>query len=196
MKLEYEYEYDVNITMSKENQKRVTFLVEEQSWEEAKANTEHGEMSQLLRERVNAVAHGEQVAEETKLTDRLRTLRETRREKRQERDSIESTIDEIDRKIERVEQRLDTLREQEGEYDGVLAMLEEDLDEGVRMIETSTKVKRAAAIGGCNTEDVINDLKERNPNIPDRAFRRPQGTEGPKWKTNVENPFSNMDVGE
>ena len=181
--------------MAKHN-KQVTFNMDEQTVEEAKDKLEHGEMSEVLREALREVAYGADVAEESKLTDRLRTLREKRRVKRQERDSIESTIDEIDRKIERVEQRLDTLREQEGEYDGVLAMLEEDLDEGVRMIETSTKVKRAATIGGCNTEDVINDLKERNPNIPDRAFRKPQGTEGPKWKTNVENPFSNMDVGE
>jgi len=164
------------------NSKRVTFLVPEQSWEEAQDKTDHGEMSEVLRDTVNRVAHGTDVAEEKRLNDRLKTLREERRELRQDRDTIESQLEEVNRKIERIETRLDELREQEGEYDGVLAMLETDLQEGARVMEGTPKVKKAAKIGDCEPKDVIADLKERNPDIPETAFRKPRRNEDPNWK--------------
>jgi chromosome segregation ATPase len=162
--------------------KRVTFLVPEQSWEEAQDKTDHGEMSERLRDTVNRVAHGADVAEEARLNDRLKTLREDRRELRQERDNIEQELEEVNRKIERVETRLEELREQDGEYDGVLAMLETDLSDGARVMQNTPKVKKAAKIGDCEPQDVIADLKERNPDVPDMAFRSPHPSEEANWK--------------
>lgn len=168
--------------MTQDNSKRVTFLVPEASWTEAQDKTDHGEMSERLRETVDRVAHGADVAEETRLTDRVESLREEQRELRQERDNIESDLEEVGRKIERVERRLSELRDQEGEYDGVLAMLEADLDDGARVMEGTPKVKKAAKIGDCNPSDVIADLKERNPDVPDKAFRSARSNENPNWK--------------
>lgn len=163
------------------NRKRSTFLVDEQTLEQAKDGLERGELSKELRATVERLAHGEEVAEETRLTDRLKTLRENRRGLRQDRDSIETELDEVNRKIERVESRLDNLREQQGEYDGVLAMLEEDLHSGVRIIGGSAKVVKAANIGNCTKEDVVQDLQERNPDVPDKAFRPAKQGESAVW---------------
>jgi len=168
--------------MSKKDQ-LVTFKTDETTLEQAKANLEHGEMSQRLRQTLEAVAYGADVAEETRLTDRLQSLRENRRSLRQERDNIESDLDETNRKIERVEQRLDSLREQDGQYDGVLAMLEEDLHTGVRILGGSDKIKRAAELGDCSVQDVVDDLKERNPDVPEKAFRPAQAGEPADWKS-------------
>jgi chromosome segregation ATPase len=162
--------------------KQVVFNADSTTVEEAKQKLDHGEMSELLRETLDRVAHGADVTEEKRLTDRLQTLREERRQLRRERDEVESDLEEINRKIERVEQRLDDLREQEGEYDGVLAMLEADLHDGVRVMEGTPKVEKAARIGDCSAADVIADLRERNPDVPDAAFRAARENEEPNWK--------------
>ena len=165
------------------NDTLVNFKINAATLEQAKAQMEHGEMSQRLRETLEAVAHGTEVAEETRLTDRLQTLREERRSLRQQRDNVETDLDEVNRKIERVEQRLDSLREQDGQYDGVLAMLEEDLHSGVRILGGSDKIKRAAELGDCSVDEVIEDLKERNPEVPEKAFRPAQAGEPADWQS-------------
>jgi len=161
--------------------KTVNFKANSETVELAKNKLEYGEMSELLRETLDRVAHGADVAEETRLKDALEAIRESKRDLREERQHVERQLEEKSREEERIEQRLDALREQEGEYDGVLAMLEEDLHEGVRIMEGSNKVKRAAAIGDCDPEDVLADLKERNPDVPDKAYRQSKTDEPPKW---------------
>ena len=165
------------------NKTQVGFEVDKDTVETAKQKLEFGEMSQRLRETLEAIAHGTEVAEETRLTDRLQTLREERRSLRQQRDNVENDLDEVNRKIERVEQRLDSLREQDGQYDGVLAMLEEDLHSGVRILGGSDKIKRAAELGDCSVDEVIEDLKERNPEVPEKAFRPAQAGEPAAWNS-------------
>ena len=165
------------------NKTQVGFEVDKDTVETAKQKLEFGEMSQRLRETLEAIAHGTEVAEETRLTDRLQTLREERRSLRQQRDNVENDLDEVNRKIERVEQRLDSLREQDGQYDGVLAMLEEDLHSGVRILGGSDKIKRAAELGDCSVDEVIEDLKERNPEVPEKAFRPAQAGEPADWQS-------------
>ena len=168
--------------MAQDNTTRVTFLAPEESWKEAQDKTEHGEMSERFRSEIDRVAHGADVAEENRLMDRLQTHREDRREAERKIREWQEERDELDRKIERIETRLDELRDQEGEYDGVLAMLEADLQDGVRIMEGTDKVKRAAQIGDCDPADVIQDLKDRNPDVPDMAFRQARGNESPNWK--------------
>ena len=168
------------------NDKLVNFKIDEATLEQAKAHLEHGEMSQRLRETLETIAHGTDVAEESRLTDRLQTLRENRRSLRQERDNIETELDETNRKIERIEQRLDSLREQEGQYDGVLAMLEEDLHDGMRIVGGSNKIKRAAQLGDCSVDEVIEDLKERNPDVPADAFRKAKPHEEGNWQDELD----------
>lgn len=163
--------------------KLVNFNANSKTVEEAKSKLDHGELSEELRATLDRIAHGADVAEETRLTDRLQTLREDRRKLRRDREEIEEQIEEVNRDIERVEARLDELREQDGEYDGVLSMLEEDLHAGQRILGGSDKIKRAAKIGGCSVDDVIDDLRERNPDVPDKAFRPARGDENPRWKT-------------
>ena len=165
------------------NKTQVGFEVDKDTVETAKQKLEFGEMSQRLRETLEAIAHGTEVAEETRLTDRLQTLREERRSLKQQRDNVENDLDEVNRKIERVEQRLDSLREQDGQYDGVLAMLEEDLHSGVRILGGSDKIKRAAELGDCSVDEVIEDLKERNPEVPEKAFRPAQAGEPADWQS-------------
>jgi len=163
------------------DRKQVKFTHEKQTVEAAKDKLEYGELSEELRATLDRIAHGADVAEETRLTDRVEQLREERRELQRERDDIVDKIEETERDIERVERRLEELRETNGEYDGVLAMLEGELHDGVRVMAGTDTVKRAASIGDCTPEDVINDLRDRNPDVPDMAFRPARG-DAANWK--------------
>lgn len=176
-----------------EHDKLVTFNASSETLQEAKDRLEHGELSERLRGTLNEIAHGADVAQQTRLTDRLQTLREDRRDAERKIREWQDERDELDRKIERVESRLDELREQDGEYDGVLAMLEADLADGVRVMEGTDKVKRAARIGDCTPADVIDDLKERNPNTPDVAFRQARAGEAGNWQDVTDDTTPSID---
>jgi len=164
------------------NDKLVNFKADKDTVEIVKQKLEHGEMSDRLRDTLNEIAHGADVAEQTRLKDRLQELRKERREITSDIEALQDKRDEKDREIERVETQLDNLREQQGEYDGALQAIEGQLHEGVRMAPDSVPVKEAARIGDVDTEGVIEAIKERNPDVPDFAFRTAKRSEEPNWK--------------
>jgi hypothetical protein len=50
-------------------------------------------------------------------------------------------------------------------------MIEEDMHEhGACVFEDHKKVQRAAMLGECSAEDVLADLKERNPELSANQF--------------------------
>ena len=69
-----------------------------------------------------------------------------------------------------MEQRLDDLRDIEGEYNGALEMLESRLLQGERIYIQLDAVENAAQLGEKNKQDVLEDLKDRNPDVPGYAF--------------------------
>lgn len=165
-----------------DNKKQVGFEVDAEAWEHAKEKAEWGEMTELLRRTVNEKAYG------TEVTERKR-LREKRDKTRGEIRDIENTIkdeqhkrDEKQRELERIDQRLETLEQQDGEYDGFIQALESDLHSGKRVFVNHGKVERAAELGECDPSDVVETLKERNPELPEGAFREPRAGEEPSWK--------------
>lgn len=168
--------------MSKDNRRQTSFTVDSDALDKAKKKLDHGELSKRLRRAVEEVAYGTETTERARLKEKLETLRSDRREKQQEIENLRHDADELDREITRVENRLDTLMQQDGEYDGFLKSIETDLHDGMRFDPQHGKVEDAAEIGETTPVDVIQDLKERNPDVPDKAFREPEPGEPPKWK--------------
>jgi len=74
--------------------------------------------------------------------------------------------------------------DKDGEYDGYLQALEEDLHDGKRVFVNHGKVEKAAEIGGCEPSEVIEAMQERNSSVPDEAFREPKVHEDPSWNSN------------
>ena len=165
------------------SEKRATFLVNESDYELAQSKLDHGEMSELLRQTVRGVAVGSNTTERERKQELLEDKRKAVRDIDREIDDLENDKDELFREIERIERRLNELIDQDGEYDGVLAMLEEDLHSGIRILGGSDKVAKAAQIGDCSREDVVADLKERNPDVPDKAFRPAEQGEPAAWNS-------------
>lgn len=144
--------------------------VNRQTKELAKEKLGHGGLSRAVRQTLERIAHGQEVSERQRIEDRLETLRDERQEKRLKRNQLDNELDEINRKIERAESELDALRDKEGEYEGALQMLEDSLHDGMNVFPEHAQVKEAAAIGECKPRDVIDDLRERNPDLPSERF--------------------------
>jgi len=164
------------------SKKQIVFTVNEETAEKADRKLQHGERSERLREEMNRIAYGERVTEKERVQEKVRDLRKERRDIDAEIDDLQDDRDELDRQIDRAESRLNDLAEQDGEYDGVLAMLEEDLRNGVRILPGAPKVGRAAEIGDCSRGRVIGDLRDRNQDTPDMAFRKAGPNEEPNWR--------------
>lgn len=171
--------------MSGDNRQLVTFKVEEETYEIAKGKLDHGQMSDELRTALNRIAYGTKTTKREQLREELETLRSDKRELDKKIDKLRQERSEKERKIERVEDKLETIRDMEGEYNGALEMLESRLHEGQRIYPEMDGVERAATVGDKTKSDVIGDLKERNPDVPDFAFDVASPHEATNWQ-NVE----------
>lgn len=157
----------------KDNDKLVNFKAPEETVEIAKKKLDHGEMSEVLRSELERVAHGAAEAEQTRVKDQLQELREEKRAIEEDIRNKRRERDEKDRKIERLEERLDALANQDGQYDGVLTAIETQMhNDAMHVFEDHGLVSDAAEAGNCSKEQVLSDLRERNPNLPDEMFSK------------------------
>lgn len=157
--------------MSERDKQQVAAEVDRETYEAAKKRLDYGGISKLIRESLQAVAYGESYNEKQRVKARLEQEREERTELRNKRADIDRQLENKDRVIERLENKLDSIRDKEGEYDGFLQSLETEMHEsGLRVFPEHKQVKKAATLGNCEPEDVIADLKERNPDLPEQQF--------------------------
>ncbi len=142
----------------------------------AKQELEHGGLTRVIREKLTQIAHGEEVSEIERVKDQLQELRDERRKLKHESYDIDQQLEKLDVQIERAENKLDQLRDKVGEYEGALRMLEEQMqNEDMSVFEGHGRIENAAEIGECSQQDVIDDLKSRNPDLPDSQFSQNVG---------------------
>lgn len=160
---------------------RVGADIDKKLYEAVKAKTDHGEISEEIRNRLREIAYGTEVSERQRLKEQLTDLRKQRRDLEAEISDKQRERDEVERKIERVEDRLGQLEDMSGKYDGMLETIESQLHDGVRFPPGGPPIQKAADMIDGDADDVIADLKERNPNVPDAAFRPARDDEPPRW---------------
>jgi len=158
------------------NDEQINFTIDGDAKELAKNQLEYGELSERLRETVRAIAFGEEVSQHQKLKKRLEGLRDSKDELRAEKREIEAKIEDVEQKISRVEERVDKLDRREDQYTASLEMLEDQLMSGVHVFPEHGQVMKAAKIGEKEPEDVIEDLQDRNPSVPEHAFKSKMDT--------------------
>jgi len=165
-----------------ESRSQVNFTVDAEAHERAKRRSEYGELSERLRQTINELAYGTEVTERKRLKEKLEDLRGDKRDVDKEIEDLRHQRDELEREISRVEDRLDALMDTEGEYEGFLQAIESDLHEGMRFDPGHGKIERAAELGDCDEQDVIDALRERNPEVPNIAFKTATQGVPPNWK--------------
>lgn len=152
--------------------------------EDAKRNTQRGELSQEVREVFRRKAYGmgsEGVASE--LDQALAELEEVRvsiNKAKLERDKINAKITSKEKREARLEERVERLRQEREEMNQVVNTIENMLQEGDRMFPT--RIKNAADVDESTAVEIHQELKDRNPDLPDVAFQEP-GIHAPTdWK--------------
>jgi len=153
-----------------DGQAQVNFTVEANAKELAKEKLDHGELSTELRETIHRVAYGEEISKRERLHKQLADIRDEKDSKRAQIRELQAEVEELESKEARVQNRLDGMERREDKYDATLELLEETLYAGGRVFEDHGQVMKAAKIGGKEPADVIEELQERNPSVPDHAF--------------------------
>lgn len=149
---------------------QVSLRVKARDKEAAKDQLEFGELSEVVRRAIKQAAYGEDVADHDALKKQLERKRDKRDKKRKEARAAEAEAEELDREVMKLEERMSQKKSRESKYEGHLESLESHLRAGENISVGHGAVSRAADIGGVPESEVIEELKDRNPNIPDHAF--------------------------
>jgi len=159
-------------TMSDEDVEwtQFNFRVQETALDTAKHKTEHGELSKEMRREINRIAFGADVSEHKRLKEERQDLVDKRDTINKKITNLTQERDEIDRKIERIDSRLDSVTDMEGKYEGHLESIAEDMRDGMNVFVGHGKIETAASVLGKDEEEVIADIKERNPDIDESQF--------------------------
>lgn len=156
--------------MSDDEMTLLTVRVEEAKKNRVKQQLEHGGITREMRKTLDRLDENTD-SEKERLKDELQEAREKREDKVANRDKLNTDIERLNSRIERLENDIDALRDKEGEYEGHLQSIETMLhEENARVFEDHGQVIKAAEAGDCEPADVITDLKERNPELPEHRF--------------------------
>lgn len=161
------------------------FKVSEKDLEEAKENAEFGDLSEELRKTVRRMAYGRDKTRREELRDKLKKKREEDRKLQREINAKKAEQQDVQREIRDLENELDEIRDSDAEYQGMLEAIESDLQDGTRIDPESRKIEKAAEAAGKSTGEVLNDLRERNPDVPECAYRLAEPHEPGNWKDAV-----------
>lgn len=162
-----EYEFDIDGDV---NWVRCSFRSPETLRDAAKREADHGQLSEEFRAVLQRIAYGEEVQHQEALRKELRKVRD-------EIDDIDAQLRDLRSKKEAAQRREARLEEQvqhtdsrKQKYEGQLESLESLLLDGTHIAPDNPIVKKAAGLMKISPEDVITDLRERNPAVPDHAF--------------------------
>lgn len=149
---------------------QVSHLVPESVREDAQENSGHGDLSEAVRQAYQIVAYGDDYQDAARLKQRLERAKNEYQRLIEEEERIQDRKQETENRIRQLKEQLEAIQSQEEQYDELLTELENDLYNGAHVFPDHGAVEDAATVGGKTAEDVIDDLKERNPDIPQDAF--------------------------
>lgn len=149
---------------------RVSHLVPTTVKELASERSEYGELSERVRSAYEMAAYGETEGKRSHLQLQLQQIRDEKDRVRTEIQTRKSELANLDRHESRLNDRLNDVSEAAQKYEGHLESIEGSLYDGQHIDPGHGAVTRAADSASKSPADVIDDIKERNPNIPDYAF--------------------------
>jgi len=151
--------------------------------EDAKRNTERGELAEEVRKVFRRKAYGEGAVEEQSEIDKARSeLREVREridDLRRDRGRIDNEIESQERRAARLEERISSLEQQRDQVDQTIQTLENMLQSGERM--WPTRIKNASEVDESTAMQIYEALKDRNPELPSGAFEEPPVHGSSNW---------------
>jgi predicted nuclease with TOPRIM domain len=149
---------------------QVSHLVPDSVKADAQENSGHGDLSDAVRQAYRIVAYGDDYEDTARLKQRLERARNEFERLVEQKEQIEREMRDVKGRIDSLEDKLDESEQQDEAFNEELDLLEDAVKEGEHIFPTHGKVEAAAEIGGVPPEDVIDTIRERNPDIPDDAF--------------------------
>lgn len=168
--------------------------------EVAKEKLEYGEWSEYARELAEVIAFGDGFNERTpydvviaKKKDELDHAREMRAE-------WESEVQSLTEEIENLKQEREEYKTTEDQFEGALWQLEQDFRAGEigHLDETQPKIKNLAERFDKTPESLMETLRQRNPDVPQYAFKPLQAVREKFWglpDDDVATPVGNRESG-
>lgn len=158
---------------------RFNVAMPERLRDDAKRNTERGELSQDVRDLFRRKAYGSAgTSDNTELEQtqaELNDVRDRIDELRKERRRIDAEIETQESRATRLEERVEKLENNTEKFDTVLETLESILLDGGRIYPERVDDELEA-------DRVIQELRSRNPDVPDEAFRLSKPDEPFDWR--------------
>jgi len=152
--------------------------------EDAKRNTERGDLATEVRKVFRREAYGEGSIEESTELDKakseLQEVREHIDNLRRERGRIDNEIESQETRAARLEERISSLEQEQDEIEHHLEMLENMLQNGERV--SLTRIKNATDMDDTAAMKIKQQLRDRNPEIPDKAFELASTHEPTDWR--------------
>jgi len=152
--------------------------------DDAKRNTERGELAEETRDVFRRKAYNidpdGQPSELEQTKAELRDVRNSIDELRHERSKIDAKIDSEETRAARLEERLSELKQERGEIEQSLTLLENMLQSGDRM--WPTRIKTAVDVDRGTANELYEELKSRNTELPEEAFEEPSIHTPADWK--------------
>lgn len=149
---------------------QVSHLVPKSVREDAQQNSGHGDLSDAVRMAYRTIAYGDDYQNTTRLKQRLERAKNEYRRLVEEKDAVEDEMEDTEDRIRQLREQLETAEEADERFDELIEELETKLEGGSHVFPGHGGVVEAAEIGGVSEGEVIDTLKDRNPEIPDDAF--------------------------
>lgn len=156
--------------MSEDDYVRVSHRVPQHVREAAQQNTEHGELSELVRSLYGRIAFGDVDGGAESIAIELERTRAKKDDLREEIRELQNELQTVEQQETRLEEKLTTHRSRKDKYEAHIESLEQLLYDGTHVDPGHPVVEKAADAANLNPEEVIAELQERNSHIPDYAF--------------------------
>lgn len=152
--------------------KRVVAEVDEDAKEILDEKLAHGELSELIRDVVNTVAFGDGWDRRTVLDRRIEAKREDIEALRAKRRDINAKIETAENDLKTLQQKRERIETKDEQYAGALWSFEQSFRAGEvgHIYPKHSRIHQLAEEYNKDREDVFDELRERNPDVPDHAF--------------------------
>jgi len=168
----------------KDEKVRFTVQMPEDLREDAKRNSERGELSDNIRDLFRRKAYGigdsESPSELEQAEAELQEVRNSIDDLRLKRSKIDAKIQSKENRETRLEERIDRLKAEQEEVNQSLDVLENMLQNGERM--WPVRIKNAVDVDIDTAQELYLKLQDENPELPQEAFEEAGIYEENDWR--------------
>lgn len=156
--------------------KRVNFTANQAVYDRVQESTEHGAVSREMRAKLWEMMVGDARNEREKVKAKL----EEKQERKQEVDAkireLRAESENLETEIRELRHKYDTMESAEDKAKTKLEDIEANLWDGQNITTKLTTVKEAAHLLEVTPDEVVERVRERNPEAPDYAFEPPMSS--------------------